>query len=57
MYIHQDIQEFDTQIKKVLRKVLIRNRKCAHTSFALMGWEDRGKARMATNYNKQKQKT
>jgi len=56
VYTHQDIQEFDKQIKELLDKGLIRNRKSPHTSPAFMMRnhveEKRGKARMVINYKK-----
>ena len=56
MYAHQDIQEFDKQIKELLDKGLIWNSKSPHTSPAFMvknhGEEKRGKARMVINYKK-----
>ena len=48
VYIHQDIQEFNKQIKELLDKGLIRNSKSPHTSPAFMvrnhAEEKRGKA-------------
>jgi len=56
VYTHQDIQEFDKQIKEILDKGLIRNSKSPHTSPAFMvrnhTEEKRGKARMIINYKK-----
>jgi len=56
MFTHQDIQEFDKQIKELLHKGLIRNNKSPHTSPAFMvrnhAEEKRGKARMVINYKK-----
>ena len=56
VYIHQDIQGFDTQIKKLLDKGLIRNNKSSHTSLAFMlrnhAKEKREKTRIVINYNK-----
>ena len=56
VYIHQDIQEFNKQIKELLDKGLIRNSKSPHTSPAFMVRnqveEKRGKARMVINYKK-----
>jgi len=54
VYTHQDIQEFDKQIKELLEKGLIQNSKSPHTSPAFMvrnhAEEKRGKARMVINY-------
>ena len=36
VYTHQDIQEFDKQIKELLEKGLIQNSKSPHTSPAFM---------------------
>jgi len=56
VYTHQDIQEFDKQIKELLDKGLIRNSKSPLTSPAFMvrnhAEEKRGKARMVINYKK-----
>jgi len=56
VYTHQDIQEFDKQIKELLDKGLIRNSKSHHTSPSFMvrnhAVEKRGKARMVINYKK-----
>ena len=56
VYTHQDIQEFDKQIKELLEKGLIQNSKSPHTSPAFMvrnhAEEKRGKARMVINYKK-----
>ena len=56
MYTHQDIQEFNKQIKELLEKGLIRNSKSPHTSPAFMvrnyAEEKRGKVRMVINYEK-----
>jgi len=56
VYTHQDIQEFDRQIKKLLDKELIRNSRSPHTSPAFMvrnhGEEKRGKVRVVINYKK-----
>ena len=56
VYIHQDIQEFDKQIKELLEKGLIKNSKSPHTSPAFMvrnhAEEKRGKGRMVINYKK-----
>jgi len=53
VYTHQDIQEFDKQIKELLDKRLIRNSKSLHTSSAFMvrnhAEEKGGKARMVIN--------
>ena len=52
---HQDIQEFDKQIKELLDKGLIRNSKSPHTNPAFMvrnHAEKKGKARMVINYKK-----
>jgi len=55
-YIHQDIQEFNKQIKELLDKGLIRSSKSPHTSPAFMvrnhAEKRRGKARMVINYKK-----
>ena len=54
VYTHQDIQEFDKQVKRLLDKGLIQNSKSPHTSSAFMvrnhAEEKRGKARMIINY-------
>jgi len=56
VHTHQDIQEFDKQIKELLDKGLIRNNKSPHTSPAFMvknhADDKRGKARMVINYKK-----
>ena len=56
VYTHQDIQEFNKQIKELLDKRLIRNSKSPHSSPAFMvrnhAEEKRGKARMVINYKK-----
>jgi len=56
VYTHQNIQEFDKQIKELLDKGLIRNSKSPHTSPIFMvrnhTEEKRGKARMVINYKK-----
>jgi len=56
VYTHQDIQEFDKQIKELLEKRLIQNNKSPHTSPAFMvrnhAEEKRRKARMVINYKK-----
>ena len=56
MYTHQDIQEFDKQIKELLHKGLIRNNKSSHSSPAFMVRnhveEKREKARIVINYKK-----
>ena len=53
---HQDIQEFNKQIKELLEKGIIRNSKSPHTSPAFMVRNHaelkREKARMVINYNK-----
>ena len=54
VYTHQDIQEFNKQIKELLDKGLIRNSKSPYTSPAFMvrnhAEKKRGKARMVINY-------
>ena len=54
MYTHQDIQEFNKQIKELLDKGLIRNRESPHASPTFMVRnhieEKRGKARIVINY-------
>jgi len=54
VYIHQDIQEFNKQIKELLDQGLISNSKSSHTSPAFMvrnhTKEKREKARMVINY-------
>ena len=54
VYTHQDIQEFNKQIKELLDKGLIRNSKSPHTSPAFMvrnhAEKKRGKTRMVINY-------
>ena len=56
VYTHQDIQEFDKQIKELLEKGLIQNSKSSHTSPAFMvrnyAEEKREKARMVINCKK-----
>ena len=56
VYTHQDIQEFDKQIKEILDKGLIRNSKSPHTSPTFIvrnhAEEKSGKARMVINYEK-----
>ena len=56
VYTHQDIQEFNKQIKELLDKGLIRNSKSPHTSPAFTvrnhAEEKRRKARMVINYKK-----
>ena len=56
VYTHQDIQEFNKQIKELLDKGLIRNSKSSHTSPAFMVRnhveEKKGKVRMVINYKK-----
>jgi len=56
VYTHQDIQEFDKQIKELLDKGLIIHSKSPHTSPAFMvrknAEEKRGKALMVINYKK-----
>ena len=56
VYTHQDIQEFDKQIKELLDKGLIRNSRSSHTSPAFMvrnyAEEKRGKATMVINFKK-----
>ena len=56
MCTHQDIQEFDEQIKELLDKRLIQNSKSPYTSPAFMvrnhGEKKRGKARLVINYKK-----
>jgi len=56
VYTHQDIQEFDKQVKELLNKGLIKNSKSPHTSPPFMvrnhAEEKRGKARMVINYKK-----
>ena len=53
---HQDIQEFDKQIKELLDKGLIRNSKNSHTSPAFMvrnhNEKKERKARIVINYKK-----
>jgi len=61
VYTHQDIQEFDEQIKELLDKRLIRNSKSPHTYPTFMvrnhTKEKRGKTRIAINYKKLNNKT
>ena len=56
VYTHQDIQEFNRQIKELLDKGLIRNNKSPHTGPTFMirnhVEEKRRKARMVINYKK-----
>ena len=56
VYTHQDIQEFDKQIKELLNKGLIRNSKSPHISLAFIvgnhAEEKRGTTRMVINYKK-----
>ena len=56
VYAHQDIQEFDKQIKELLDKGLIRNSMSPHTSHVFMvrncAEEKREKARMVINYKR-----
>jgi len=56
VYTHQDIQEFNKQIKELLDKGLIRNSKSPHSNLAFMvrnhAEEKRGKGRMVINYKK-----
>ena len=56
LYTHQDIQEFDKQIKELLDKGLLRNSRSPHTSPAFMVRnhveEKRGNAIMVINYKK-----
>ena len=56
VYTHQDIQEFDKQIKELLDKGLIRNSRSHHTNPTFMvknhAKEKRGKVRMTINYKK-----
>jgi len=56
VYTHQDIQEFDKQIKELLDNGLIRNSRSPHTSPAIMvrnhAEKKREKARMVINYKK-----
>ena len=56
VYTHQDIQEFDKQIKEFFDKGLIRNSKRPYTNHAFMVRnhveEKREKARMVINYKK-----
>jgi len=55
-YTHQDIQDFNKQIKELLDKGLIKKSKSSHTSPACMvknhAEEKREKARMVINYKK-----
>jgi len=54
VYTHQDIQEFNKQIKELLDKGLIRNSKNPHISLAFMvrnyAEEKREKPRTVINY-------
>ena len=56
MYTHQDIQEFDKQIKNLLDNGLIKNSKSPHTNRAFMvrnhAEEKRRKDRMVINYKR-----
>jgi len=56
VYTHQDIQDFDKQIKELLEKGLIQNSKSPHTSSAFIvrnhAEEKRGNARMVINHKK-----
>ena len=56
VYTHQDIQEFNKQVKELLDKGLIRNSKSPHTSPTFMvrnhAKEKREKAMMVINYKK-----
>ena len=56
VYIDQDIQEFDKQIKELLDKGLIRNSKSPYTNPTFIARshveEKRGKARMIISYEK-----
>ena len=56
VYTHQDIQEFDKQIKEILEKGLIGSTKSPHTDpvFIVRNHteEKREKARMSINYKK-----
>ena len=56
VYTHQDIQEFDKEIKELLDKGLIRNSKSLHTSPTFIvrnhAEEKRGKSRVVINYKK-----
>ena len=56
VYTHQDIQEFDKEIKELLDKGLIKNNKSPHINPAFMvrnhAEEKRGKAIMIINYKK-----
>ena len=56
VHTHQDIQEVDNKIKKLLDTGLIENSKSPHTNLAFMvrnhAEEKRGKARMVINYRK-----
>ena len=60
-YTHQDIQEFNKQIKELLDKGLIRNSNSPHTSPAFMVRnhveEKRGKVIMVINCKKLNDKT
>ena len=51
VYTHQDIQEFNKQIKELLDKGLIRNSKSPHTSPAFMVKSCRRKKRKNKNGN------
>ena len=54
VYTHEDIQEFDKQIKELLEKGLIQNSKSPHTSPGFMvrnhAEEKRGKSRICLLY-------
>jgi len=56
VYTHQDIQEFDKEIKELLDKGLIRNSRSLHTSPTFIvrnhAEEKRGKSRVVINYKK-----
>ena len=54
VYTHQDIQEFDKQIKELLDKGLIRNSKSPYNSITFIVWdyfeEKREKVTMVISY-------
>ena len=56
VYTHQDIQEFNKQIKELLDQGLIRNSKSPHTSPVFLvrnhSEEKKGKVKMVINYKK-----